>query len=530
MSSIESSLNGELIIGQQQAKGSSSAIYAVNPANNEKLEPAYLGGTKSDVNQAAELAWAAFDHFRETAPELRATFLETIADEILALGDELIQRGMAETGLPQARLEGERGRTMNQLKLFASVVRQGHWLDARLDKALPDRAPLPRPDLRLRNVAVGPVAVFGASNFPLAFSVAGGDTASALAAGCPVIVKAHSAHPGTAELIGRAVQTAVAKCELPEGVFSLLFGSGKEVGAELVKHPLIKAVGFTGSQAGGTALMALAAARPEPIPVYAEMSSINPVFLLPGALQERGDAIAKGFVGSLQMGAGQFCTNPGLVIAKQGLALDAFKETVQQALQAAPTQTMLTPGIHKAYEAGIGALTKNDSVSTLAQGSNSDAPNQCQAGVYTTSAEAFLAQPELREEVFGSASLIVECSDIADFLKVLEHLEGQLTATLQMNEEDTDLARSLLPALERKVGRILCNGFPTGVEVSHTMVHGGPFPATSDSRSTSVGSNAIYRFLRPVSYQDLPEALLPESLKNENILGIRRLVEGEDQR
>lgn len=520
---------GEMLIGSRAVKGTSNAIQATNPATNELLEPVFGGGTKDDVNAAAELAWSAFDAFRETDPETRATFLETCADEILALGDELVQRAMAETGLPQARIEGERGRTMGQLKLFASVVRQGNYLDVRIDPAMPERAPLPRADLRLRMIPLGPVAVFGASNFPLAFSVAGGDTASALAAGCPVIVKAHSAHPGTSELVGRAIQKAVAKCNLPEGVFSLLFGSGREVGAELVKHPLIKAVGFTGSRSGGTALMDLAANRPEPIPVYAEMSSINPVFLMPEAMKARGETIAKGFVGSLTMGAGQFCTNPGLVIAQSGAELDAFLSTAAAELANVATQTMLTPGIYEAYCAGVDKLKSNPNVTEVGQGQGSDAPNQCQAGLYVTTADKFISDESMNDEVFGSTSLVIKCESLDDFARVAEHLEGQLTATVQLDDADVDAVKALLPVLERKAGRILCNGYPTGVEVCHAMVHGGPFPATSDSRTTSVGSAAINRFLRPVSYQDLPEALLPDALKNSNPMGIRRLVNGQDQ-
>jgi len=522
-------ITGNMLIGSQSVAGTSKKIYAINPATNEPLSPAFLGGTQADVNAAAELAWAAFDTFRETSPEQRAQFLELIADEILALGDTLVQRAMAESGLPQARIEGERGRTMGQLKLFANVVRTGNYLDVRIDPAMPDRVPLPRNDLRLRTIPLGPVAVFGASNFPLAFSVAGGDTASALAAGCPVIVKAHSAHPGTSELVGKAIQTAVKKSGMPEGVFSLLFGSGAEVGAALVKHPLIKAVGFTGSRSGGTALMNIAANRPEPIPVYAEMSSINPVFLMPAALKARGEALGKGFVGSLAMGAGQFCTNPGLVIAIDSPDLDVFLTTAEAALKDVATQTMLTPGIFQAYSSGVDALKKNANVEQVGEGQSSDKPNQCQAGLFVTTAAQFLADGSLTEEVFGASSLVIKCSGVAEFVNVAEHLEGQLTATIQLDEADYADAATLLPTLERKAGRILCNGFPTGVEVCHAMVHGGPFPATSDSRSTSVGSAAINRFIRPVSYQDLPQALLPEALKDDNPLKLRRLMDGTSE-
>jgi alpha-ketoglutaric semialdehyde dehydrogenase len=520
-------LQGTLLIGQQAVTGTQTDIHAINPATGEALTPNYPGGSRAEVEQACQLAAEAFDDYRETSLETRAHFLETIADEIESIGAELTERGVAETGLPQARLEGERGRTCGQLRLFASVVRAGEWLDIRHDPALPDRQPLPRADLRQRHIPLGPVAVFGASNFPLAFSVAGGDTASALAAGCPVVVKGHSAHPGTSELVGRAIQRAVAKCELPEGVFSLLFGSGKEIGQALVADPRIKAVGFTGSRSGGTALMATAQARPEPIPVYAEMSSINPVFLLPEALKARGTKIAEGFVASLNMGAGQFCTNPGLVIGLKGDDLDAFVATAGEAVKASAAQTMLTPGIHAAYQSGVAALAGNTSVKEIARGQTDDAPHSCQTGLFTASASDFLTDEALQGEVFGATSLVIECRDNDEMLRVAEQLEGQLTATLQIDDGDLDAAKRLLPILERRAGRIMANGWPTGVEVGHAMVHGGPYPATSDSRTTSVGSAAIYRFLRPVCYQDLPAGLLPEALRDGNPFNVSRLVDGK---
>ena len=524
------SLEGKQLIGSQAIEAKGEPIHAVNPATGETLEPGYKAGSKAEVERACELAWAAFDSYRETGLEARATFLETIADEIEALGDALIERAMQESGLPQARLQGERGRTCGQLRLFASVVRAGEWLDVRHDPALPDREPMPRVDLRQRHIALGPVAVFGASNFPLAFSVAGGDTASALAAGCPVVVKAHSAHPGTSELVGRALQKAVARCELPEGVFSLLFGSGREVGQGLVSDARIKAVGFTGSRSGGTALMKTAQARPEPIPVYAEMSSINPVFLLPEALKARGKALGEAFVGSLTMGAGQFCTNPGLVIAVKGEALDGFVEAAAEAVKGAGAQTMLTPGIHDAYTQGVNTLGGSDKAREVARGPQGDGPNQCQAGLFVAKASDFLNDEALQAEVFGSTSLVVECADLDEVKALAEGLEGQLTATLQMDDGDIDAARGLLPILERRAGRVMANGWPTGVEVCHAMVHGGPYPATSDSRTTSVGSAAIHRFLRPVCYQNLPDALLPQALKDGNPLNVSRLVDGKRDR
>ncbi|SFU63382.1 aldehyde dehydrogenase (NADP(+)) [Halomonas korlensis] len=521
------SINGTMLIGQQAVSGQQAEIHAVNPSTGERLEPTYMGGGKAEVEQACALAEAAFDTYRETSLEERATFLETIAAEIEAIGDDLIERAMAETGLPRARLEGERGRTCGQLRLFANVVRAGEWLDLRIDPALPERAPMPRADLRQRHIALGPVAVFGASNFPLAFSVAGGDTASALAAGCPVVVKGHSAHPGTSELVGRAVQAAVSQCGLPEGTFSLLFGSGREIGQALVADPRIQAVGFTGSRSGGTALVATAQARPQPIPVYAEMSSINPVFLLPEALAARADTIAEGFAASLNMGAGQFCTNPGLVIARQGPELDAFVAAAGEAVQGSAAQTMLTPGIHDAYAQGVGRLAGHAKVKEVARGQVGETAHPCQAGLFVTQAEAFLNDPALQEEVFGSTALVIACQDAQEMQRVAAELEGQLTITLQMDDGDLDAARQLLPTLERKAGRILANGWPTGVEVCHAMVHGGPYPATSDSRTTSVGSAAIFRFLRPVCYQALPAGLLPEALQDANPLGVSRLVDGQ---
>jgi NADP-dependent aldehyde dehydrogenase len=520
------SVTGEMLIGATALRGADKPVRAVEAATGEPMEPAFGGGTAADVERACALAWAAFDSYRETGPEERARFLEAIAQAILDIGDPLIERCMAESGLPRGRIEGERGRTVGQLRLFAEVVREGGWIEARIDPALPQRQPLPRSDLRQRHIAVGPVAVFGASNFPLAFSVAGGDTASALAAGCPVVVKAHSAHPGTSELVGRAVQSAVKACGLPEGVFSVLFGSGSVVGQGLVADPRIKAVGFTGSRAGGTALMRTAAARPEPIPVYAEMSSINPVFLLPEALASRAAAIGKAFVGSLTLGAGQFCTNPGLVLAEDGPDLDTFLGSATEALGGSPAQTMLTPGIIKAYQTGVAHLAGNNRVRKVASGQLASAGTQGEAALFETTAAHFLDDPSLAEEVFGAASLVIRCPDVETMLRLAEGLEGQLTATIQMDDGDLEAARLLLPVLERKVGRILVNGYPTGVEVSHAMVHGGLYPSTSDGRSTSVGTLAIRRFLRPVCYQDLPAALLPEALRDGNPLGLWRRLDG----
>jgi NADP-dependent aldehyde dehydrogenase len=410
-------------------------------------------------------------------------------------------------------------------------VRQGAWIGATLDSPLPQRQPAPRADLRMGKIALGPVAVFGASNFPLAFSVAGGDTASALAAGCTVVVKAHPAHPGTSALVGQVIRAAVDRLGLPEGVFSLLFGAGNELGTALVRHPAIAAVGFTGSRRGGLALVALAQQRPQPIPVYAEMSAINPVLLLPAALANRAEAIAHSFVDSLTLGAGQFCTNPGLLIAVESDGLARFEAAATKALAAREGATMLTPGIHAAYQAGVDAHGRVEGVALLGRGIASPAsPFAAHGALFATSASNFLERPELADEVFGPAAVIVRCRDVAELRAVVERMEGQLTATLQIDDADLPLAASLMPVLERKAGRLLANGFPTGVEVSHAMVHGGPVPATSDARVTSVGSAAIERFLRPVCYQDLPQALLPLALRDGNPLGIWRSLDGQPMR
>ncbi|MES1196697.1 MAG: aldehyde dehydrogenase (NADP(+)), partial [Steroidobacter sp.] len=469
----------------------------------------------------------AFDTYRNLDGETRARFLETIADNIMGLGDELLERAHAETGLPLARLTGERGRTVNQLKLFADELRKQGWQGIRIDPALPDRKPLPRADLRMRKIAVGPVVVFGASNFPLAFSVAGGDTASALAAGCPVIVKGHSAHLGTGELVASAIASAVKNCNLPQGVFSLLNGHSRQLGTSLVAHPVVKAVGFTGSRAGGMALFNVANSRPEPIPVYAEMSSINPVILLPNALQNRAEKIAVDFVTSLTLGVGQFCTNPGLLLAIDGPALDQFIAAASKAVSATMPAVMLTAGIHEAYENGVSQLQGQSGVAVLARGAENKAINCGRAAFFSVNAAEVLKNEVLTHEVFGSSSLLVRCKDQTELLNVLEKLEGQLTATLQLDAEDHALAARLMPTLERKAGRIIANGWPTGVEVSHAIVHGGPFPSTSDGRSTSVGTLAIERFLRPVCYQDMPDALLPALLKQNQAASIPHRFDGE---
>ncbi|MFL9887515.1 aldehyde dehydrogenase (NADP(+)) [Paraburkholderia agricolaris] len=516
-------ITGEMLIDGEAVTGNGDAFYALNPTTGAQMEPAFRSGGVTDVARACELGRQAFNLYRNTSLETRAALLESIASNLEAAGNELVERAMAETGLARPRLEGELARTARQLRMFAGVVRKGHWLNATLDSASGAA-----PDLRMRMIALGPVAVFGASNFPLAFSVAGGDTASALAAACPVIVKAHPAHPGTSEIAGRAIQAAVASAGLPHGVFSMLVDHGHAIGEELVRHSAIKAVGFTGSRSGGIALSRIAANRPEPIPVYAEMSSTNPVFLLPGALRAGGVQLATGFADSLTASAGQFCTNPGLVLAIAGADTDAWKLAVSAAIVGRPAATMLTPGIHAAYEAGIARLDGMHGVRRLAHGVTPASSCQARAALYETTADAFLADKQIQNEVFGPSSVIVICRDSAHMLAVAQALEGQLTATVHAElQVDAALAQLLLSCLELKAGRVLINGFPTGVEVCHAMVHGGPFPSTSDGRTTSVGAGAIDRFLRPVCYQNVPDSWLPEALQDANPLNLWRLKDGE---
>ena len=517
--------NGAILVGASERQGG-APFFAIDPSTGAKGEVAFHNASAADVADACALADAAFESFSTLMPDARAAFLEAVADGIMAIGDLLITTAMSETGLPRGRLEGERGRTVGQLRLFAGYVRQGDWLDATIDKALPERQPLPRSDLRRVNQSVGPVAVFGASNFPLAFSVAGGDTASAFAAGCPVVVKGHPAHPGTGELVARAIAAAVRSCGLHEGVFSYLPGTTNDLGGALVADPRIKAVGFTGSRGGGLSLMKIAAERAEPIPVYAEMSSINPVVLLPGALAARAEALGTAFVGSLTLFSGQFCTNPGLVIALDSPDLDRFVASAAEALSGNAAQVMLTPGIHAAYEKGVAALSGAEGVTTVARGVAGDGVNRGQHALFATSGDRFRANPALAHEVFGSSSILVKCATVEEMIATIADLEGQLTATLQMEESDQADAARLLPTLSRKVGRVLANGWPTGVEVTHAMVHGGPFPSTSDGRSTSVGTLAMMRFLRPVCYQDVADAVLPPALQAANPWKLNRRVEG----
>lgn len=514
-------IKGSVLVGADERQREPT-FTAVNAASGQAFGPAVSEASVDDVADACRLAQLAAEPFGKLGLDERAAFIEAAAQAILDLGDVLIDTAIAESGLPRARLEGERMRTVNQLRMFAGEVRQGWWLDATIDPALPDRAP-PRPDLRRMNVPLGPVAVFGASNFPLAFSVAGGDTAAAFAAGCPVVVKGHPAHPGTGELVARAVASAVRQRGLPEGVFSYLPGRGNALGAALVADPRIKAVGFTGSRHGGLALVAIAQRRPEPIPVYAEMSSINPVVLLPGALAARAEALGPAFVASLTLGAGQFCTNPGLVIALDSPDLDRFVAAAAQAVSQAEPGTMLTPGIAESYRKGVADLAAHRAARRIAGGKGEGA---CSAALFETAAADFVGDEALAAEVFGASSLLVRCRDVEEMRRVVAGLEGQLTATLQMEDSDAELAAAILPLLREKAGRVLANGWPTGVEVTWAMVHGGPYPATSDGRTTSVGTLAMARFLRPVCFQDLPDRLLPPPLQAANPWRIPRRVDG----
>lgn len=521
---------GKQIIGYNTAALGKAIFHSINPATGEKLAHNVHKATKKEVELATQKATAAFQIYRKKTGIERAVFLETIAEEILAIGEELITVCCTESALPKGRIEGERGRTMNQLRMFAALLREGSWVDARIETAQPDRTPLPKPDLRYMQIALGPVVIFGASNFPLAFSVAGGDTASALAAGCPVIAKAHSAHPATSFLIGKAIQTAAKKTNMPDGVFSLLFDDGYTIGMQLVKHPSVKAVGFTGSYKGGKALFDAAVRRTIPIPVYAEMGSTNPVFILPEAKSANGQAIAAGFAASVTMGVGQFCTNPGMLIYEKD---NAFTDKIQAEFTKTSGSTMLTEGIFRAYNAGIQGHLAAKGVEMLASGKNTEGSSDTQNAhtpqpiLFKTTPDVLKKNPDLSEEIFGPTSMLVEATTKTEILDIAKNLAGHLTATVYGTENDLITHSDLIDILEQKAGRVVVNAFPTGVEVCSAMVHGGPFPATTDGRSTSVGTAAIYRFTRPVSYQGMPQSLLPIELRNENELNIFRLVNGE---
>jgi 2,5-dioxopentanoate dehydrogenase len=481
----------------------------------------------AEIADAVEKAANAFKVYRNKSGHDKAQFLETIGEEIMALGDVLLKRCMDETGLPEARLTGERARTVNQLKLFAQTLREGSWVNARIDTAEPERKPLAKPDVRSIYRALGPVGIFGASNFPFAFSVAGGDTVSALAAGCTVVVKAHPAHPGTCELVGRAIQRAIQKSGMPEGTFSMVHGQSTDVGLAIVKHPGIKAIGFTGSFKGGKAIFDEANKRDVPIPVYAEMGSTNPVFILPGILKEKREAIAKDLAASVTQGVGQFCTNPGLVLVQKSDDGAVFKESLAKSVSEVPSGVMLSAGIQSNFKRGLEKLKKSNGVAMIAQGKQEGDGHRGTPSLLEATAEAFLRDHTLEEEVFGPSTLLITASSREEVIRAAEKLGGHLTATVHGTEKDLSEYKDLIQILEQKVGRLIFNGYPTGVEVCHSMVHGGPFPATSDSRTTSVGTAAIFRFARPVCYQGFPAAMLPDELKDGNPMKIWRLVNGD---
>lgn len=524
-------ISGRSLIGFREGAGAGSPHYATDPTTSKQLQPGFVPATAEEVDLAARLAADAFEKYRLASGKDRGAFLRTIAAKIEAIADEIIERAAQETALPKARLQGETARACGQLRLFAQVAEEGSWVNARIDPADPNRKPLPKPDIRSMMRPLGPVVVFGASNFPLAFSVAGGDTASALAGGNTVIVKAHAAHPGTSELVGHAIQESVRECGLPEGVFSLLFGSGSQIGIALMKHPLVKAGGFTGSRTAGRTLMDVASSRPEPIPFYAEMSSTNPVFILPGALRERAESIATGLHTSFTLGAGQFCTKPGLVFLPQTPASEPFMNKLRELVTGSAPFHLLTHAIHSSYGSAT-AQRKSEAHARLI----AEAPESANCAgfaaysmLFETDAASFLGS-NLDDEIFGPTTLLVHHSSRDQVLAIARSLEGHLTATIHGTEQDLRDFSDLIEILETKVGRLVFNGFPTGVEVTHAMVHGGPYPSTSDGRSTSVGTQAIFRFTRLVCYQAFPDSALPAELKNANPLAIWRMINGEMSR
>ncbi|ANH82732.1 2,5-dioxovalerate dehydrogenase [Niabella ginsenosidivorans] len=519
-------ITGANFIGFKSSAAGSSTFRAFAPAKDEYLPEAFTIATEKELQWAVNEAARAFQAYRALSYDRRAAFLDAIAREIMDLGNVLIERCSAETGLPVGRLTGERKRTCDQLQLFAKLLRDGWWVDARIDKAQPERQPLPAPDIRRMLVPLGPVAVFGAGNFPLAFSTAGGDTASALAAGCPVVVKSHPSHPGTNALVASAIIRAAQQTAMPEGIFSSLSLSHEQA-IQLVQHPGIKAVGFTGSRRVGMALFHAAVTRAEPVPVYAEMSAVNPVILFEGALRTQKEKIAKGLSGSVTMGAGQFCTKPGLVIMKESNASKSFLEEFAKCINTVLPATMLSKAIYSAYSAGVTSWQNTAGITSLTTPEESSyEPYQAPPVACTVSGRIFLADKKFSDEVFGPATLIIHCKNEEELKNVLQSLEGQLTATIHATAEDEEDLKPVTDIIIQKAGRIIYGGYPTGVEVCHAMQHGGPFPSTTDARSTSVGTAAIYRFVRPVAYQDFPDHLLPEALQNANPLNILRLVDG----
>ena len=520
-------ITGKNYIGNQLSALGNKTYKTFNPQLNLENEPLFTEANSEEINKAVQLATEAFKEYGNVSGKRKAEFLNAIADEIMALGDDLINTYCSETGLPEGRAKGERGRTVFQLQSFAQLVADGSWVEASIDTAIPDRESLPKPDIRKMNIPLGPVVVFGASNFPLAYSTAGGDTAAALAAGCAVLVKSHPMHAGTGELVASAIVKAAQKTGMPNGVFSNLNSQGIEVGVKLVEHPEVKAVGFTGSINGGRALYDLASQREEPIPVFAEMGSVNPVVLLPDALRKRNESLAKTFAGSITLGTGQFCTNPGLLLGIKSETLSAFVQNLSNEILKIEPSCMLHPNIIGAYEKKKEKAIAQANLSVVADfGSDVQTNYACQT-VVVVQGHTFLENTTLHQEVFGPFSMVVECEDKKQLEQIISQLEGQLTGTIICEEEEASSYSGIISALQNRVGRLIYNGVPTGVEVCPSMVHGGPYPASTDSRFTAVGINSIKRWVRPFSFQDWPNALLPNALKNENPLGISRLVNGE---
>ncbi len=520
-------ITGKNYIGKQLSSKGSKTYKTFNPQLNIENEPIFTEATQEEINEAVSLASNAFKTFRTISGQRKAEFLNAIADKILALGDKLIQTYCSETGLPEGRAKGERGRTVGQLRDFADLVKKGSWVEAIIDTAQPERTPIPKSDVRKMMIPLGPVVVFGASNFPLAYSTAGGDTAAALASGCPVIVKSHPMHSGTGELVASAIIKAAQKTRMPNGIFSNLNSSGIEVGIQLVKHPEIKAVGFTGSIRGGRALYDLASKREEPIPVFAEMGSVNPVVIFPEAIKERGESLAKTYASSITLGTGQFCTNPGLLLGIKSDELTRFINYLSEEIVKIEPSCMLHPNIIGAYKNNKVKALSQSGLKVIAEYSSDLKSNYARQTVTTVEGSTFIENPILHQEVFGPFSMIVQCKDVKELETIISKLEGQLTGTVIADNKESDNYSDVIKALQNRVGRIIFNGVPTGVEVCPSMQHGGPYPASTDSRFTAVGIHSIKRWVRPFSYQDWPNNLLPDELKNENPLQISRLVNGE---
>lgn len=507
-------ITGKNYIGNTVSAEGTTKYKTINPKLDEKNPWSFTEASEDEINKAAQLAAEAFATYRQLSGLKRAAFLNAIANEIEALGDTLIDVYTKESGLPEGRALGERGRTIGQLKTFAKLIETESWRNNTIDEGIPDSTPAPKPDIRKTVIPIGPIAVFGASNFPLAFSTAGGDTASALAAGCPVIVKSHPMHAGTSELVAAAIIKAAEQTGMPNGVFSHLNASGITVGEKLVTHPKVKGVGFTGSIKGGRALYNLAANRPEPIPVFAEMGSINPVIITPEAIKNRGEALATTYANSITLGTGQFCTNPGLLLTiKDKGTADFIQDLAEKTVATAP-QCMLHPNIKKGYQTTQKEVIAQDGITLVAShDSGHVAANEAPAAIATISGSDFLSNPKTHQEVFGPFSLVVVCEDQSELLQVIKHLEGQLTGTIIAEASEYNTLNPIINVLQERVGRIIFNGVPTGVEVCAAMTHGGPYPAATDSRFTAVGIHAIQRWVRPFSYQDFPTALLPNMLQ-----------------